>query len=110
MPSPTPKREETPPLKQEPPNQEKHTEHPDPTYSSRRKRYPKDDYQKNITINVVKCCIREIISPKYRRLLQKRCKRSGVNIEALMKMVSPILKEVVISLGDLKKMLTSGCR
>ena len=23
-----------------------------------RKKYPKDDYQKNITINVVKCCIR----------------------------------------------------
>ena len=73
----------------------------------KRKRYPKDDYQKNITINVVKCCIREIISVRYRRLMRKRCERSGVTMDALFKMCSPILKEVVISLGDLKKMLTT---
>lgn len=29
------------------------------------KRYLKDDYQKNITINVVKCCIREMLSKNY---------------------------------------------
>jgi len=74
---------------------------------SKRKRYPKDDYQKNITINVVKCCIREIISVRYRKLMRKRCERSGVTIDSLFKMCSPILKEVVISLGDLKKMLTT---
>lgn len=75
--------------------------------SIKRKRYPKDDYQKNITINVVKCCIREIISVRYRDLMKKRCERSGVTMEALFKMCAPVLKEVVISLGDLKKMLTT---
>lgn len=29
------------------------------------KKYLKDDYQKNITINVVKCCIREMLSKNY---------------------------------------------
>ena len=49
--------------------------------SVKRKRYPKDDYQKNITINVVKCCIREILCYKYKRLLEKRCDKGGVSFE-----------------------------
>lgn len=73
-----------------------------------RKRYPKDDYQKNITINVVKCCIREILSSRYKNLLRRQCLRGGTTLEALTQMVSPVLKEVVISLGDLKKLLTSA--
>lgn len=39
--------------------------------------------------------------------MRKRCERSGVTMDSLFKMCSPILKEVVISLGDLKKMLTT---
>jgi hypothetical protein len=68
----------------------------------------KDDYQKNITINVVKCCIKEMLSKNYQKLLQKRCEKKQVSYEKLIKFIEPILKEVVLSLGDLKQLLTSG--
>lgn len=73
-----------------------------------KKKYPKDDYQKNITINVVKCCIREMLSARYRRLIDRRCCKLRVSYEEVGKLVEPILKEVVISLGDLRKLLTTG--
>ena len=38
----------------------------------------------------------------------KKCERMRVSLEELQLMVEPILKEVVISLGDLKNMLSWG--
>lgn len=56
----------------------------------------------------MKCCTREILSVRHRRLMRKRCAKSGVTLDDLFRMCSPILKEVVISLGDLKKMLMTS--
>lgn len=47
------------------------------------------------------------MSHKFRKLIGKKCREAGVSQDALNQMVAPVLKEVVISLGDLKKMLTS---
>ena len=109
QPSQEVKREESPLAEEEKSNERELPDQEGSLISSKRKRYPKDDYQKNITINVVKCCIRELLCQKYRRLLEKRCEKEGIRFDELKRMVNPILKEVVISLGDLKKMLTSGC-
>lgn len=57
---------------------------------------------------MVKCCIREMLSKNYEKILRKRCEKKRIAYEQLMKFIEPILKEVVISLGDLKKLLTSG--
>ena len=54
--SPTTKRDESQPSEEQ--AEERASEHPTGAPKSSRRRSPKDDYQKNITINVVKCCIR----------------------------------------------------
>lgn len=75
---PLTKREESP-FSEEYRDYSRIPEKPTHLHLENRKKYPKDDYQKNITINVVKCCIREIISPKYRKLIGKKCKAAGVS-------------------------------
>ena len=47
----------------------------------------KDDYQKNITINVVKCCIREMLSKHYQKLIKKKCEKRRVPYEDLVKFI-----------------------
>jgi hypothetical protein len=49
-----------------------------------------------------------MLSKNYQKLLRRRCEKRRVPYEDLMKFIEPVLKEVVISLGDLKKLLTSG--
>lgn len=49
-----------------------------------------------------------MLSKNYQKMLRRRCEKRGVVYENLMKFIEPVLKEVVISLGDLKKLLTSG--
>ena len=49
-----------------------------------------------------------MLGQRYRTLLMKKCERMRVSLEELQLMVEPILKEVVISLGDLKNMLSWG--
>lgn len=53
----------------------------------------------------MKCCIRSILSKKYNKKVVKKCEKYSINFDDLKKMIEPILKEVVISLGDLKTIL-----
>jgi hypothetical protein len=49
-----------------------------------------------------------MLSSRFRNLLKKKCEKISLSYEELKNLVEPILKEVVISLGDLKNMLTNG--
>jgi hypothetical protein len=49
-----------------------------------------------------------MLSSRFKTLLKKKCEKINLSYEELKNLVEPILKEVVISLGDLKNMLTNG--
>lgn len=49
-----------------------------------------------------------MLSSRFKNQLKKKCEKINLSYEELKNLVEPILKEVVISLGDLKNMLTNG--
>lgn len=78
---------------------------PKPLTKNTKNKLPKEDYQKNILINVIKCCIRMIVHRKYYRKLKKICTLKKIDLKDLINFVSPIMKSVVLSFGDLKILL-----